>query len=87
MKRERIQHIIGIIGCLPMLYVVVLFLIDDPNQFNPWAKGDGAFLNIRFTIILLPVLIGTMLCLANSITGLVLSQRTKKNIKQVEPIT
>ena len=71
MKRERIQHIIGIVGCLPLLFVMLAFLIDDPNQFNPWARG----VYLHFWPVLLPVLIGTVVCLANSLTGFVLSQR------------
>ena len=71
MKRESIQHIIGIVGCLPLLYVVVGFLIEDPQHFNPWAKDHW----INLWVVLLPLLIGTVVCLVNSITGLVLSRR------------
>ena len=71
MKRETIQHIVGIVGCLPLLLVVGPFLISEPRQFNPWAKGVG----IHLWVYLLPLLIGTVVCLSNSITGLVLSSR------------
>ena len=74
MKRERTQHIIGILGCIPLIYVVVEFFVEDPRHFNPMAKDEGwGFWNLWF--IALPVLIGTAVCLVNSIIGLVLSRR------------
>ena len=71
MKRESIQHIIGIIGCLPIFFVVCFALVDNPRVFNPWGSG----LESIFWIFALPALVSSVVCLTNSIIGLVLSQR------------
>ena len=67
MKTQKIHHIIAIVGCLPMVGVLIFFLADGGlEQFSPWAKD----LYFDFRSITLPILLGTLVCLVNAALGL-----------------
>ncbi len=73
MNRKITGDIVGIIGCVPLLWVISFLFADGGlDSFNPW--GDGAW---EMWPIGLPLLIGTTICLVNSLVGLMSAWRTQ----------
>lgn len=67
MKRETMHHIVGLIGAVPLVAAVgILYASDGFDAFHPWNSSP-----YRIWIVGLPLLVGTVICLANSVVGLV----------------
>ena len=73
MERKITCDIVGIIGCVPLLWAIILLFTDGGlDNFNPW--GNGYF---DIWPIGLPLVIGTTICLVNSMVGLMNTWRTQ----------
>ena len=67
MHRQRVHHIVTMIGLLPLLFVAVALLIAEPQFFNPW---NNLYPFGSVWQICLPALFAGIVCMVNAVLGL-----------------